>query len=207
MYYKLEDNFIIKYIVNIDKIKLEEIKKIIIDKCSIISHIKYESENAFYLTNNKDSEIIKNYQEQVREVNENNKISKIYTISYDYYSFDMLVNIINALLNDQYEFIDYLYNANFKENEKKQQLIALKNDLITKSDITKLDEYNKEIALIEKMDNNHKLALSFIPDIFATITLEEVKRYSLEELNAFTEFLNIQNINVRKLNKNKKILL
>ena len=57
------------------------------------------------------------------------------------------------------------------------------------------------------MDNNHKLALSFIPDIFATITLEEVKRYSLEELNAFTEFLNIQNINVRKLNKNKKILL
>ncbi len=175
MYYKLEDNFIIKYNVMIDKDKLEEIKNIIIDQCSIISHIKYESENSFYLTKNKYSKTIKNYHEQVKEVKENNEIIKIYTISYDYYSFDLLVSIINAILNGQYEFIDYLYNV--------------------------ID--TRETSLNKEQNNKHELALSFIPNILATITFEEIKRYSLEELNNFTEFLNIKNIDVKQLNRKK----
>ncbi len=204
MYYKIDNNFIIKYKVILNYEQLEKIKDEVIKNCSIVSHVQYKSENPSLFAQ-KYSQVFQNYQEK-RIKTENNSI--IYDINYDQYNFDMLVHVIDNILNGNYAYIDYLYNMPSKDNTEIENLLIYKKELITKSQNNnflkeQLLECTRKIAFLEERNKKHELALTYIPNIIENIKLEEVKRYAIDDIMAFMNFLNIDTIDIKKLNKKK----
>lgn len=114
-YFKLDKNEIVKYEININKQELEKIRKEIIDNCSVITHKCYKTNIKF---NNIDSLIYRNYKEKYIEE------EKVYEISYDYYSCDSLIRILNELLDDNLNELDYLYNPPLNMEEKHIQALT-----------------------------------------------------------------------------------
>ena len=60
MYYKIDNNFIIKYKVILNYEQLEKIKDEVIKNCSIVSHVQYKSENPSLFAQ-KYSQVFQNY--------------------------------------------------------------------------------------------------------------------------------------------------
>ena len=183
-YFKLDKNEIVKYEININKQEIEKIRKEIIDNCSIITHKCYKTNVKFIIN---DPLIYRNYEEKYIEE------EKVYEISYDYYSCDTIIRILNELLDDNLNELDYLYNP-----PKLEKGILLKH-------IISLDDDYQNITFYNIKQENHALALAYIPEILKNITYTEIARFNLNIINDLTNFLEYPEINIHTLNLTKKV--
>lgn len=133
-FYDLEGVNVVKYEVNLDINKLNQIKREIINNCSIIEHKSYETTNPIIKF---ESPYMKNYKSEKTNKKDFKTKKQIYIVSYDLYNYPYLVKLINELLLGNTSVIDEI--KNYKEN------FSIEEPSINK-------EYNRLLSLLEKED-------------------------------------------------------
>ncbi len=202
-YFKIKDNYLVKYNIIIEEDKLIKIKEELIEKCSIKSNINYITDNPPFIKN------LLDYQEKCLDENK-------YEISYTQIFNDTLVYVIDGLLKGMVENLDYLFHPVKKDTSRKQMIIDSINDInnyiSSLNDNTKvllhynnrLRELKNELSLIEERNQKHNLALLYIPEILTYIHFEEIKKYPLLDIKNYVEFLEIDNFDIKTLNRKKE---
>lgn len=164
-----EGEFYVKYEVFLNKEELKRIKKELIENCSVINHLAY---NTTILPNKKEREHIKNYIEYPVNMVENEYwTEQEYRVEYDYYKYHPLVELVALLLKGEVNAIkeiEEFEDENIKEINNNQ-------DLLNSLDINKL---------------NTLKALLYKSCIINCIHLKEVSRVSKLQVKEINEFFN-----------------
>lgn len=210
-YYKEENEYIIKYDVKLDEKKLKELKLEIIEKCSYIIHKHY---NTTKTPNYFDFEHIRNYKEKfLRWIEYNDFYSsdeEEYEVEYDYYEHDDLVKYIDLLLHGDTSSIDLIMNLNDKKYNKEKSILKKQRKIINKlyndndNDIKseldelisiqkELEEYKKE----QELNKNQISSLDYKDKVIECITLNEIARLLIEDVNKYQIFFDIDKDNVK----------
>ena len=117
-----EEDYVIKYVVKVNVKELTDMRKEIIDKCSIITHHeieKYMDEISKWKREikNKKSLEMRNYYEyssgKYGRINNSKNFRKIVSISYDEYSYPYLISIVDGLLKSNETKLYELLELNF----------------------------------------------------------------------------------------------
>lgn len=212
-FYNIEGTMIVKYEVKLNYPKLKELKKEIIDNCSLIEHKTEESTNSLILF---DSVYMRNY----RSIKTNKKDFKtkknIYSISYDLYNPPYLITLINELLKENFsiitEILNYKENFSIEESEIKNRYNELLNELydpdyvkIYKNPVQEEEDKNRIILLREleelltnyqnkKVENSKKNNVeSYRIKVLNCIKLKEIKKYPIEMLIELQDFFDESN--------------
>jgi len=170
----LEDNdFYVKYSVEIDIDKINELRMKLIDDCSVVRHMCYKTTMP---PNKYDTEHIRNYSEKMVRWIEYNDLYSMdemeYLVEYDYYEEPELVRLIDSLLKKDASVINEIkeYCA---EDDVKSMLESLNYSIIE-------DDIKRKKVLM----------LLYKEKILQCITLREVSRISkkmVEDVKSFFE--------------------
>ena len=195
LYFRKNDDVIEKYQVNFDKEKIEKLKQEIINNCSFITHIEFESDYTPRLSN----EIIRNFKYtptgKEREYFEETR--KIYHYSYDRYEPPYLVTLINQLLNDNSKVIDQILNYEIPSKSTIDDSIdsAYKEfKEINPENVTKRAEKLKELEDLlkaKKLNINQQNIDLYYKELMELIKFNLIDSLTLSELNKIESFLEI----------------
>ena len=215
-YYKIDNDYVIKYDVKIDEERLNELRLEIIERCSHIIHKHY---NTTRKPNYFDFEHIRNYKERfLRWIEYNDFYSspeEEYEVEYDYYEHDELVNYIDLLLNKDFSSIDFIINLKDKNINKEDILLGKQRKIIDrlnnididsiKSELNKLNDIQKELEKYkeqQKLNEKQVSGVVYKEKVLSCIIFNEIDRVSIEMINKVNDFVGV---NSRKLLKTLKI--
>lgn len=217
-YYRIKENNVIKYEVELHIETLKKLKNEIINKCSYITHKKYTTTK---LPNKWDYEHIRNYNEtKIGEKDSNDFYSSFeieYLVEYDYYEHPKLVSLINALLKGKVSVIDEIKETKEEKIDKEKILLEEQRKII--EDLNKLDndKINHQISLLtenqkklsncyeeKELNKNQVSANEYIYKTLSCIKFKEITSISLEKILEVQEFFNSVSIN-KELNKTLKL--
>ena len=158
-----EEDYVIKYVVKVNVKELTDMRKEIIDKCSIITHHeieKYMDEISKWKREikNKKSLEMRNYYEyssgKYGRINNSKNFRKIVNISYDEYLYPYLISIIDGLLKSNeaklYELLELNFDYEYPTID--EELKVVEENLKTKNDDK--DNLVKYRMLLEKKKLN-----------------------------------------------------
>lgn len=155
-YYRIENEDIIKYEVNLNEEKLKLIRSEVIENCSKRIHKHYKTTNR---PNQYNTDFIRNYNEKyVRTIEYNDIYSQPkdeYEVQYDYLQHHVLVNYIDELLKGNTSVIELIINMDESENNEEKMLINRQREII--HELAKLDDNNLGIQIKELYDIEEKL--------------------------------------------------
>ena len=207
-FYNIEETMIVKYEVELNYIKLKELKKEIINNCSLIIHKEEESTNSIILF---DTVYMRNY----RSIKTNKKDFKtkksIHLVSYDLYSPPYLVILINELLKENFsvinEIMNYKENFSIEEPEIRERYNELVNELydpdyvkIYKNPVQEEEDKNRIILLKEleelltnyqnkKIENSEKTNVDkYRLKVLECIRLKKINSMPIEALTMIQTF-------------------
>ena len=195
LYFRKNDDVIEKYQVDFDKEKIEKLKQEIINNCSFITHIEFESDYTPRLSN----EIIRNfkYTPTGKEKEYFEETRKIYHYSYDRYEPPYLVALINQLLNDNPKVIDQILNYEIPSKSTIDDSIdsAYKEfKEIDPENVTKRAEKLKELEDLlkaKKLNINQQNIDLYYKELMELIKFNLIDSLTLSELNKIESFLEI----------------
>lgn len=192
MYFSEDGDKITKYDVIINKEKLLNVRKKIIDNCSVILHIKGEffKEPDYY-----DTDRYRNYKSQkigmIRADRDSYDSRVMYLIEYDCYDYPMIVKHIDQLLSGNMSVVDEIknykdYNANNKyiTAQIKKQLednkIYLEINPFEKSkaNIESIKEEINKVTEYQERNKNQKSTDEYIVEILSCLTFIERDSYN-----------------------------
>lgn len=201
-YYKIKDDYVIQYFVQIDIEELKKIRTDIIENCSTITHMHYKTAKR---PNQYDTEHIRNYRERfVRLIQYNDLYSTDedeYEVEYDLLKHHEIVSYIDSLISGNTSSISKIIDAkdidDYYEvvilNEQKKLIENLTsyglNEIycITKSinhNIEKLEQYSKQKAM-----NKYQPPIVFYQkQVLECIHLEEISKISLDIILRIQDF-------------------
>lgn len=202
-YYNIENENIIKYEINIDKEKLEKLRREIIEKCSEIKHIE---EVTNYTPNKYDYEHIRNYSEKfLRRVYKDDFYGTVYdeySVKYDYYEHPVLIDYIDRLLIGDTSIISRIINPQIERIDEEKNIIDEQQKIIEllnnnkNSDITKQlkllkenQEKLKEYKIKKELNKNQVSVKTFYSKVLSCISFKEISKISLQDLLNIQEFL------------------
>lgn len=217
-YYRVKDEVVKKYEVELHTETLKKLRNEIIEKCSYITHKKYTTTKT---PNKWDYEHIRNYNEnKIGEKDSNDFYSPFeseYLVEYDYYEHPKLISLIDALLKGNMSVIDEIKETKEEEIDKEKILLDEQRKII--EDLNKLDndKINQQINLLtenqEKLSNcyeekelnkNQVSANEYIYKTLSCIKFKEINSISLEKVLEVQEFFNSVSIK-KELNKTLKL--
>ncbi len=198
MYYiEQTEQSLIKYEVNLDRKKLEDFIKIIVNECGEIIHKSYQSSK---LPDVSDFHI-KNYNfkylgKQANPTTANDLEVSYYQFDYDEYQDTKLVTLIRSLLAGNTSVISQLRNP-VAEEKKPQVQNNLKAKLKTLSE-QELDDINveelervkqelKDYKIYQEKNKNQKSDLEYYSEVLKCIHLKEVAKIEILELEEFQQ--------------------
>lgn len=197
LYFRKNDDVIEKYQVNFDKEKIKKLKQEIINNCSFITHIEYESDYAPILSN----EIVRNftYTPTGKEREYFEETRDIYHYSYDRYEPPYLVALINQLLllNDNSKVIDQILNyeiASKSTIDDKIELAYKEFKEIDPENATKKTEKLKELENLlkaKKLNINQQNIDLYYNQLIELIKFNLIDSLPINELNKIESFLEI----------------
>lgn len=197
LYFRKNDDVIEKYQVNFDKEKIKKLKQEIINNCSFITHIEYESDYAPILSN----EIVRNftYTPTGKEREYFEETRDIYHYSYDRYEPPYLVALINQLLllNDNSKVIDQILNyeiASKSTIDDKIELAYKEFKEIDPENATKKAEKLKELENLlkaKKLNINQQNIDLYYNQLIELIKFNLIDSLPINELNKIESFLEI----------------
>lgn len=195
LYFRKNDEVIEKYQVNFDKEEIEKIKKKIINNCSFIKHVEYESDYSPRFTD----EIIRNltYTPTGKEKEYFEETRDIYRYSYDEYKPPYLVELINQLLNGNSKAIDKILNYDISTKSAIDDRIDLANQEFNKiapEDIIKKKEKLKEIEDLLKakeLNKNQQGIDLYYNQLIGLIKFNLLDLIPMSELSRIESFLEI----------------
>lgn len=197
LYFRKNDDVIEKYQVNFDKEKIKKLKQEIINNCSFITHIEYESDYTPILSN----EIVRNftYTPTGKEREYFEETRDIYHYSYDRYEPPYLVALINQLLllNDNSKVIDQILNyeiASKSTIDDKIELAYKEFKEIDPENATKKAEKLKELENLlkaKKLNINQQNIDLYYNQLIELIKFNLIDSLPINELNKIESFLEI----------------
>lgn len=197
LYFRKNDDVIEKYQVIFDKEKIKKLKQEIINNCSFITHIEYESDYAPILSN----EIVRNftYTPTGKEREYFEETRDIYHYSYDRYEPPYLVALINQLLllNDNSKVIDQILNyeiASKSTIDDKIELAYKEFKEIDPENATKKAEKLKELENLlkaKKLNINQQNIDLYYNQLIELIKFNLIDSLPINELNKIESFLEI----------------
>ena len=212
-YYKLNNDFVIKYEVKLDEEKLKLLRLEIIERCS---HIIYKH---YYTTDTSislDYLRVRNYKERFHRTIEYNDFYSSdedeYEVEYDYYEFDELVNYIDLLLlYGDVSSIDLIINLKDKTIDKEEILLEKQSKIINKlnyidnndikNELKKLNYIQKELEKYkEEQELNEKQVSGVVykEKVLSCIKFNEIDRLSIETINKVNDFIEVNSRNLIK---------
>lgn len=209
-YFEKNGNYLYKYKVNVDKNKLLELRREIIDNCSEISNEEVISE--------KEPSHLENGFERrcIFKENESNKYS------YLVYKYPYLVELIDRLLNNDNFAFQELNTLNVEKIRdinkfKKEKLL---NDLEHIDDLdpdNKVKKYHelKELQKSIKLNENQKSIIPYYEEVKSLLKPKLIGCFLYDEILRFVNFLELdvnklfvnvieEDKNTLKLTKNKE---
>ena len=195
LYFRKNDDVIEKYQIDFDKEKIKKLKQEIINNCSLIKHIEYESDYTPILSN----EIVKNftYTRTGKEREYFEETRDIYHYSYDRYEPPYLVELINQLLNDNSKIIDQILNYEISSESTIDDSIELAYKEFKEIDpenVTKKAEKLKELEDLLKAKNyniNQQNIDLYYKELIELIKFNLIDSLPINELNKIESFLEI----------------
>ena len=195
LYFRKNDDVIEKYQMDFDKEKIKKLKQEIINNCSLIKHIEYESDYTPILSN----EIVKNftYTRTGKEREYFEETRDIYHYSYDRYEPPYLVELINQLLNDNSKVIDQILNYEISSESTIDDSIELAYKEFKEIDpenVTKKAEKLKELEDLLKAKNyniNQQNIDLYYKELIELIKFNLIDSLPINELNKIESFLEI----------------
>ena len=195
LYFRKNDDVIEKYQIDFDKEKIKKLKQEIINNCSLIKHIEYESDYTPILSN----EIVKNftYTRTRKEREYFEETRDIYHYSYDRYEPPYLVELINQLLNDNSKVIDQILNYEISSESTIDDSIELAYKEFKEIDpenVTKKAEKLKELEDLLKAKNyniNQQNIDLYYKELIELIKFNLIDSLPINELNKIESFLEI----------------
>lgn len=195
LYFRKNDDVIEKYQIDFDKEKIKKLKQEIINNCSLIKHIEYESDYTPILSN----EIVKNftYTRTGKEREYFEETRDIYHYSYDRYEPPYLVELINQLLNDNSKVIDQILNYEISSESTIDDSIELAYKEFKEIDpenVTKKAEKLKELEDLLKAKNyniNQQNIDLYYKELIELIKFNLIDSLPINELNKIESFLEI----------------
>ena len=195
LYFRKNDDVIEKYQIDFDKEKIKKLKQEIINNCSLIKHIEYESDYTPILSN----EIVKNftYTRTGKEREYFEETRDIYHYSYDRYEPPYLVELINQLLNDNSKVIDQILNYEISSESTIDDSIELAYKEFKEIDpenVTKKSEKLKELEDLLKAKNyniNQQNIDLYYKELIELIKFNLIDSLPINELNKIESFLEI----------------
>lgn len=150
MYYFYEnDYYIYRKEINIDKEKIEQLKKQIIENCSRITHTEYDSDYAPHINNL----LVRNYSETFVGYKEYfEETRKVMHYSYDLLIQPKLVKLIDRLLSDDISAIEEIINYDYKSEITIDDIIRAKNEELEIIDNNSYAKKNRSFKKIRKID-------------------------------------------------------
>jgi len=215
-YYSLDDNFVVRYRVSINTEYLKDLRKQIIDNCSVIKHKNYKTTKQPKYSSD---EHIRNYHSQELGMKIYNDIysqdEMEYLVDYDEYKFSRLVSIIDDLLQYKTWIISILYDSDLllDNDEIVKTTLQLKEEIRILVDKGLYDEIDNLIQnhveyLMLKTNENTILEKKYLKKIKGAINLFIEDKITLEEVEKVRCFFNqldtahnASNNLVRKLKK------
>ena len=187
-YYNLDNDKVRLYKINIDRLKLLEIRKKAIQNSSEIKHITTETteipEENEQLYNLEYKMIGKKYDDFT------NKNRNLYLVEYDWYEFPKLVYIIDELLNENTSIIDELYNNINYINNQENEINELYNELRKAHQIKDnklIKKINGRIIGIKKCREKNPLQDYYL-EVYKCIEFKKVRSLSINTLMRTEEF-------------------
>ncbi len=193
MYYIKEEEFNYnKYLVCFDEEKLEELRKEIIDNCSLITHYEFEGQmpvSGFF-------EYSKTRNFNYKQIGDYN--SEMYYISYEKIEkMPFLITIIDEILRNRVNILDWIYTDkisyfdNNKENLFTLEILKLcreieneTDDNLRKEKATKL----KSLMIHSKYNNNQKSEAEYLPKLLEILNIQFVDSISKAEVEKVQSF-------------------
>ena len=197
LYFRKNDDVIEKYQVNFDKEKIKKLKQEIINNCSFITHIEYESDCAPILSN----EIVRNftYTPTGKEKEYFEETRDIYHYSYDRYEPPYLVALINQLLllNDNSKVIDQILNYEIASKSTIDDKIELAYKEFKEIDPENATKKAKKLKELENLLKAKKLNINqqnidlYYNQLIELIKFNLIDSLPINELNKIESFLEI----------------
>lgn len=220
-FYSIENEYVVKYKISLDEIRLKNLRKEIIENCSTIIHKKYETCNP--PKDRYNYEKIRNYNEKKigeYEYRDYLDVQDIYLVEYFYYEHPTLVRLIEELLKGNNSVINEIKNPkieNIDEEEiilkEQKEIIELLNNnknndiskqlYLLKENQKKLEDYNKR----KELNQNQISPKKYYKEVFDCITFEEISKIKLKHILEIQEFLLDSNIETIDLECNKILQL
>lgn len=175
IYYKKKDDKIDKYDVYKDSKELSRLKKIIIDNCSEITHVK--EYNVINVPNKKgDLFEIRNLEKKLIDKPEFDSVR--YDLEYDVYSYPYLIRIIDGLLSGNSDMMKYLYQDFSREivpiNEQISTICDRIMEVKDEEEIEKLKLRLKDLEKIKDLNINQKDPLIYYFKVQDCIELKHI---------------------------------
>lgn len=165
MYYlKKYENYIEKYEVKFERRKIEQLKNIVINRCSEIVHVEYTTTHIKTPKQN-----YKNYHCFAHDVR---KHEAVFTVVYDEYKYPELVYLIIRLLNGDMTVISEIENYNSTSDTEK---IAFEDKIMDMSaEIDKIPNIE-----VEKKIDRLKMFQKFLEHVKLNANQESTEQYYL----------------------------
>lgn len=215
IYFSIENDMVIKNEVLFDKEEIIKIREKIINKCSLIKHIEYKT-NTPPSSGETSTIIIKNYKQIPNDKHDGywKEPSFKYIVSYDEYTYPVLVKLLDRLLVDDPSVMDdILYKHPDKhfdmegiiKNKMAQvKSIPLSNTLRRSKAINQLNNWLE----IQKLNENQEPVQKYYDLLSTLIILKPVASISKEDFDRMQNFLEfdslLNNANTRKRTKNSR---
>lgn len=203
IYYKIENENIVKYEVTIDIESLKKLRSEIIYKCSRITHECYKTTKT---PNYFDWEHILNYHEKKIGVIEYNDFYSSpedeYLVEYDYYHHPNLVKWIEKLIDGKTYVIEKIENMNEQPIDEEAILLKEQQEII--KDLMNIDnqEINKKIEVLtasqekilnyqrqKKINKNQVSINDYKNKVLACIQFEKIDRMPIKTILEVQKFL------------------
>lgn len=192
MYYFYEnDYYFFRKEISIDKEKIEQLKKQIIENCSRITHTEYDSDYAPHINNllvRNYSEVFVGYKEYFEETR------RIMHYSYDLLIQPKLVKLIDRLLNDDISAIEEIINYDYKSEITIDDIIKAKNEEL---EIIDNNSYAKKIEVLKKLEKlmydkelnkNQQSTEKYYHKLLSLIVEKKAIQYRKKDLREFLDF-------------------
>jgi len=174
-YYKVKDNLVYKYEVILDDESLDKVRKEIIDKCSVIEHVKMRTKWISF--NDKDE--FRNFKSTPLPNRfpqfEQNVEFREYEIEYDFYNFPNIIHLIRLLRQGHTNSIQKIENYT--------------DDITDRINKIKAKRREEEHSSIDELNKNQISVNPYCKKLLDCITLNEVAVLPLEEVEKIANFL------------------
>ncbi len=209
IYFAKNIDTIDKYNVTFDRIKVEDLKNEIIDNCSYIKHVEYESDYGPLFGNGK--RIIENFNAfQVGTKEYFEETRTIYKYSFDEYFPPRLVDYIDSLLKFKSSALNNILNYDLsKDNTSIDNKIDKANAEFMNTNVDNIEKRKEILDEIEELlkekelNKNQKELLPYYKKLLKLIHISLVDSLDISELERIESFFETK-IDTKINDTNKK---